>query len=127
MESTSTFSPEVLEAADREREVELITSGRKTGKEHRVTIWIWGDGHRLFIRSGGGMGRDWPQNLMASGRGLLRIGEQVVSFRARHLDPTEARTLHPLVSRKYGIRVRGSAQGEPPTPAEEATFEILPA
>ncbi len=125
MGSTSTFSPEVLEAADREREVELITTGRKTGKEHRVTIWIWGDGHHLFIRSGGGMGRDWPQNLLARGRGLLRIGAQTVPFRARHLDPAEARTLHRLVSRKYGIHVHGTPEGEP-TPAEQATFENLP-
>ena len=38
------FPPEVHEAAGREREVVLTTTGRKTGKPRRVTIWISTDG-----------------------------------------------------------------------------------
>lgn len=74
-----------LEAAARERELGLTTYGRKTGKPHRVTIWIVSDGEHMFIRSGEGFRRDWPQNLVS----------------------------------------RGS--GEPLTPGEQATFELLPA
>jgi deazaflavin-dependent oxidoreductase (nitroreductase family) len=122
------FSQEVLEAAAREREVELITYGRKTGRPHRTTIWVWGDGRRLFIRSGGGMGRDWPQNLLAHGRAVLRLGDLEVPVVPRHVsDPAEARSLHPLVVRKYGSAARPRIGDGAPTPGELATFELLPA
>jgi hypothetical protein len=44
----------------------------------------------------------------------------------RHTDPGEARTLHDLVEGQYGVLMRRSGPGEPPTPAEQATFELLP-
>jgi hypothetical protein len=122
----STFSAEVLEAAARAREVELTTYGRRTGNPHRTTIWVWGDGRRLFIRSGQGLGRDWPRNLLARGRAVLRIGELDVPVVPRHTDPVEARGLHHLVESKYGVRPQSSGPGESPTPAEQATFELLP-
>jgi hypothetical protein len=61
------FSPEVLEWAGKDREVRLTARGRKSGKPRGVTIWISTDGRRLYVRSGGGMKRDWPQNLVAGG------------------------------------------------------------
>src|SRR5712691_11389549 len=61
----SQFSAELLQAAARERAVQLTTNGRKTGKPRRVTIWIGTDGKRLYIRSGEGMRRHWPQNMLA--------------------------------------------------------------
>src|SRR5262249_55999558 len=87
------FSQDVIEAAARQREVEITTYGRRTGRPHRVTVWVSGDDGRLFVRSGGGLGRDWPQNLLAGGRGLLHVGGMDVPIRARHLtDVAEART-----------------------------------
>lgn len=124
--AVSGFSQEVLEAAAREREVELTTFGRKTGRPHRTIIWVWGDEQRLFIRSGRGMGRDWPQNLLAQGRALLHLGDLEVAVVPRHVSETEARSLHPLVLRKYGDAARRSVGDGPPTPAEQATFELLP-
>lgn len=122
----ATFNPEVLDAAAREREVTLTTYGRKSGDPHRVVIWLWGDGQRLFIRSGGGPGRDWTRNLLATPRGVLTVGGLEVPFTARHVDLAEARTLHPLVNAKYGTEFKATAEGETPAPAEQATFEILP-
>lgn len=125
----SGFSDEVLRAAAREREVELVTYGRKTGRPHRTVIWVWGDGRRLFIRSGGGLGRDWPQNLLARGRAVLHLGDLEVPVVPRHVtDLAEARALHPLVQQKYGASAGSSVgSGEAATPAEQATFELLPA
>lgn len=121
------FSTQVLEAAAREREVELTTYGRRTGRPHRTIIWVWGDGRRLYVRSGGGMGRDWPQNLLAAGRAVLHVGGLEVPVQARHLtDPAEARSLHPLAVRKYGAAAQSSIGTDGPTPAELATFELLP-
>lgn len=38
-------------------------------------IGVWRDGQRLFICSGAGLGRDWPQNLLADGPGLRHPGD----------------------------------------------------
>lgn len=67
------FSRDVLDAAEREREVHLTTIGRKTGKPHRVTIWVGTDGKRLYTRSGEGLRRHWPQNLLVRGEGSCSL------------------------------------------------------
>ncbi len=123
----ASFPREALEAAARDREVKLTTAGRKTGKAHTVTIWITTDGGHLFIRSGGGMGRDWPQNLTARGEGSLRIGGKVLKVTPRHItDPDEARAVSTLVRKKYGFTVRASKPDQPLSPGELASFELLP-
>ena len=125
----SGFSPAVLAAAAREREVGLTTFGRRSGAPGRVTIWVSpsADGQRLFIRSGQGLRRDWPQNLLASGRGVLHVGGFDVPVAARHVtDPAEARAVTELVAAKYGAAADRAAPGAPPPPAESATFELVP-
>src|ERR1700730_9031191 len=85
-------SQDVVEVAAREREVTLTTYGRKTGKPSDVTIWIVTDGDRMFIRSGQGMVRQWPQNLLARGEGVLHLGNMEVKVKPRRVtDPAEAR------------------------------------
>jgi deazaflavin-dependent oxidoreductase (nitroreductase family) len=122
------FSADVLEAAKREREVKLTTIGRKSGQPHQVTIWITTDGQHLYIRSGQGLRRNWPQNLVARGEGLLRLGNTEVKVKPRHVtDPVEARSVSGLYRRKYGPFVKASRPNQPLTPGEQATFELLPA
>lgn len=121
------FDQATLEAAARQREVELSTWGRVSGRPTRVTIWIWGDGQRLYVRSGGGMRRDWPRNLLAHRRGILHLAGRDIHVRARHVtDPAEARAGATWVNQKYGTSIQPSKEGEPLTPAEEATFELTP-
>lgn len=116
-----------LDAAAREREVELTTWGRTTGKPTRVILWIWGDGTRLYIRSGGGMGRDWPQNILAGGRGILHLAGRDIPVRARHVtDESEARAGAVMVNRKYETTNQPSPEGGPLTAAEQSTFELTP-
>jgi deazaflavin-dependent oxidoreductase (nitroreductase family) len=124
----SSFPPEVLDAAKREREVTLTTYGRKTAEPHDVTIWIATDGKRLYIRSGQGLTRQWPQNLLARGEGLLRLGKLTVAVKPRLVtDPAEARASSELYKEKYGPFVTASKPGQPLTPGEQATFELLSA
>jgi deazaflavin-dependent oxidoreductase (nitroreductase family) len=120
------FNAGVLDAAAREREVALTTRGRRTGNPHRTVIWVWGDGQRLFIRSGGGLSRDWPRNLLARPQGVLHVGGHDVPVQARHLGTGEARDVGPLINRKYGSFPQQPAAGAPPTAAEQATFELTP-
>jgi deazaflavin-dependent oxidoreductase (nitroreductase family) len=122
------FSADVLEAARREREVKLTTFGRKSGKPHQVTIWISTDGNHLYIRSGQGLRRHWPQNLIARGEGVLQIGKTEVRVKPRQVaDPAEARMVSGLYKHKYGPFVKASRPDQPLTPGEQATFELLPA
>jgi len=121
------FEQETLDAIGRQREVRFTTRGRRTGKPRSVTIWVSSDGRRVFIRTGGGMTRNWPQNLIKSGNGTLHVGGTDVPVRARHLtDPAEARWVSELVIHKYGPAVKRSLEGGPPAPAEQATFELDP-
>lgn len=122
------FAPDVLDASAREREVTLTTRGRVTGKPSRVTIWIGTDGAKLFIRSGGGLVRHWPQNMLAAGEATLRIGGRSINVTARHVqDPDEARAVSRLYRTKYGSHVKPSKTTEPLTEGEKATFELTPA
>jgi deazaflavin-dependent oxidoreductase (nitroreductase family) len=115
------------EVAARQREVTLTTTGRKTGKPRKVTIWISTDGRRLFIRSGQGMKRDWPQNLVAKGEATLELDSRNVKVRPRRVtDPAEARDVSQLVRDKYGPTVKPSKPNEPLTLGEQATFELIP-
>jgi len=124
----SKFPRDVLDAIAKEREVRLTTYGRKTGKETSVTIWIVTDGNKVYIRSGQGLKRHWPKNLLARPEGALRLDGKVVHFKSRHLmDPTEARHSSKLYGPKYGPTVKPSDESEPLTPGEQAAFELLPA
>jgi deazaflavin-dependent oxidoreductase (nitroreductase family) len=121
------FSSNVLEAAAREREATLTTEGRKSGKPRRVTIWLATDGRRIFIRSGQGLVRHWPQNLVARGEAVLRLGKQELKFKPRPVtDAAEARAVSELYHKKYGSFVKPSKPPEPLTPGELASFELLP-
>jgi deazaflavin-dependent oxidoreductase (nitroreductase family) len=121
------FSPELLDAIASQPEVALITTGRKTGKPRRVTVWITTDGSHVYIRSGEGMARDWPQNLVAAGEGTLHVGDKHVKVRPRKVsDPEEARATSHLARKKYGAYVKPSQPGQPLTKGEQAVFELLP-
>ena len=121
------FSPDLLDAVAREPEVTLATKGRKSGRSHRVTLWITTDGSRVYIRSGEGMTRDWPQNLVAAGEGTLRVAGKEVKVKPRRVDdPEEARATSHLARKKYGAYVKPSQPGQPLTRGEQAVFELLP-
>jgi hypothetical protein len=123
----SSFSHEVIEAAASEREAKLTTYGRTSGKAHDVTIWLTTDGKRLYIRSGQGLRRQWPQNLIAGDKGVLHLGKMAVKVKPRLVgDPAEARTTSNLYTKKYGSFVKASDPKEPLTPGEQASFELLP-
>jgi deazaflavin-dependent oxidoreductase (nitroreductase family) len=122
------LAPEFLRLAGRSSEVTLITYGRKTGKPIRVVIWFCTDGSRLFVRAGDGLTQHWPQNLLARPEAELRLGGRSFKVDARHLtEPEESRAVSRLLNKRYGAYYTESRRGEPPTPGEQATFELIPA
>jgi deazaflavin-dependent oxidoreductase (nitroreductase family) len=121
------FDESILRRAAEDKEVEFTTYGRKTGKPSRKIIWITNLDGRLYIRSGLGLTRDWPKNLLANNRGILHIGDQDVPVKARHVTgPLEARSMHAPVKRKYDAERPASTGDEPLTPSEQAVFELQP-
>jgi hypothetical protein len=124
----SSFSQDVIDAAKNDREVTFTTFGRKTGKPYDVTIFVVTDGHRLFIVSGQGMARQWPQNLSARGDGVLHLVGLDVHVKSRQVtDPGETRMVSELYGGKYGPRFGPPQPGEPPRLSAQATFELIPA
>ncbi len=122
------FDRAILDTAAREKEVELTTYGRKTGKPSRRIIWITSLDGRLYIRSGLGLTRDWPRNLLANNRAVLHMAGQDIAVQARHVtDPEEARAMHAPVKAKYDAERPSSSGAEPLTPSEQAVFELTPA
>ena len=121
------FPKDVLDLVANEKEVRLTTHGRKTGKESSVTIWVVTDGDKVYIRSGQGLKRHWPKNLLARPEGTLQLDGKVVQFKSRHIsDPTEARHSSKLYGPKYGPTVKPSNESDPLTPGEQAAFELTP-
>ena len=127
LQSVLVFDQSILDSAIQEKEVEFTTFGRKTGKPSRKIIWITNLDGRLYVRSGLGLTRDWPRNLVANKRGILHIAGKDVPVTARHVtDPEEARAMHAPVKRKYGAERPSSSGSEPLAPSEQAVFELLP-
>ena len=124
----SNFSQDVIDAAKNEREVTFTTYGRQTGKPSDVTIFVVTDSTRIFILSGQGMARQWPQNLAAGGEGVLHLGGQDVDITSRQVsDPAELLMISELYGSKYGSRFGPAQPGDPPRLRDQATFELLPA
>jgi deazaflavin-dependent oxidoreductase (nitroreductase family) len=86
----------------------LTTTGRRTGRPHRIEIWYALDGDTLYLLAGGGRSSDWVQNLIADGAVEVEVDGVVHSARARVVDGDEederART---LVYEKYAPRYGG--------------------
>ena len=121
------FPSDVLDAMAKEKEVHLTTYGRKTGKESSVTIWIVTDGKKVYIRSGQGLKRHWPKNLLERPEGTVQLDGKAVRFKSRHIiDPAEARHSSRLYGPKYGDFVKPANESDPLTPGEQAAFELLP-
>ncbi len=83
----------------------LTTTGRRTGRPHRIEIWYAADGDRLYLLSGGGRSSDWVQNLIAEPAVLVELNGDVHAARARTLpDGAEGERARTLVHDKYAPR-----------------------
>src|SRR5438445_4741241 len=120
---------DLARAAAVAREVDLTTFGRETGRPSRRTIWITTDALGwIHIRSGQGLARYWPRNLLANPRAVLHINGKDIAVRARRVtDRAELRASLGALEQKYRWQLPASQPGEPLTPPEQATFELMPA
>jgi deazaflavin-dependent oxidoreductase (nitroreductase family) len=88
----------------------LTTTGRRTGRSHRIEIWFGLDGGILYLLSGGGDRSDWVRNLRANPSVRVEVGGVDRPARARVVhDPHEDATARRLLAAKYqGWREGGS-------------------
>ncbi|OLC10960.1 MAG: hypothetical protein AUH39_00715 [Chloroflexi bacterium 13_1_40CM_67_9] len=103
----------------------LTTTGRRTGKEHRIEIWFAVRDGRVYMLSGGGDRADWVRNLRKTPRVRLRIGTQTASAKARVLraGTKEDELARQLLDGKYqgwhqGRRLSGWARNALPVAIE---------
>jgi deazaflavin-dependent oxidoreductase (nitroreductase family) len=91
----------------------LTTTGRRTGRAHRVEIWYAADGDRTYMLSGGGRTSDWVQNLIADSNVVVEIEGQTREARARVIDAADTadRRARTLVFEKYAPRYEGDLTG----------------
>lgn len=98
----------------------LTTTGRKTGRRHRIEIWFaLRDGH-VYLLSGGGDAADWVKNIRRDGRVRIQIGTRGVAARGRIISGTrEDQLARELLDAKYmawrpGKRLSSWARGARP-------------
>jgi deazaflavin-dependent oxidoreductase (nitroreductase family) len=86
----------------------LTTTGRRTGRAHRIEIWYAADGDTLYVLAGGGRSSDWVQNLVVDPSVRVELDGVVRPARARVLDAgPEAERARSLVFAKYAPRSDG--------------------
>jgi len=81
----------------------LTTTGRVTGRPHRIEIWFALEGDVVYLLSGGRDGSDWVRNIQVTPDVVFEIGEVRRPTRARVLEPgtDEDATARRLLFEKY--------------------------
>ena len=65
----------------------LTTTGRVTGRSHRIEIWFALHDDVLYVLSGGREHADWVRNVLVSPQVVLEIGDVKRLTNARVVDP----------------------------------------
>jgi len=83
--------------------VRLTTTGRKSGRQHTVTIWfVVADPHRLFVQHVRGPTADWFRNLSKQPDVQVDFGAGPLAARATPIaDAAEVRRVLAAFRRKY--------------------------
>lgn len=87
----------------REPFLHLTTTGRRTGRPHRIEIWFAAHGPRIYLMSGGRDRADWLRNLLANPRVTIDLGDATHAGTAHVLEPgtPEDRLARELLVNKY--------------------------
>jgi deazaflavin-dependent oxidoreductase (nitroreductase family) len=90
----------------------LTTTGRATGRPHRIEIWFGLDGDTLYMLSGGRDRSDWVRNLRNDPRVTVEIGDAAFAGEARVVaDGPEDERARQLVHDKYAQSYGGDLTG----------------
>src|SRR3954451_24074887 len=82
----------------------VTTTGRRSGKPHRIEIWFADapDGHTIYLLAGGRDRSDWVRNLQTHPACTVEIAENTYRGTARMIEGTdEDEVARTLVHDKY--------------------------
>ncbi len=85
----------------------LTTTGRRSGRPHRIEIWYAADGDTLYLLAGAGRSSDWVRNLDADAAVSVELDGARRSGRAHVVDGDRADRARALVFAKYQPRYGG--------------------
>lgn len=86
----------------------VTTTGRRSGRPHRIEIWYARAGATLYLLAGGGTASDWVRNLQADPVVTVELDGRSRPARARIIeDRAEDERARTLVFDKYQPRGHG--------------------
>ena len=81
---------------------DVTTTGRKSGRPHRIEIWFAVGGDAIYLISGNGESADWYRNLVADAAVTVDLGGETRSGLARVVtDADERRQMGEVLGAKY--------------------------
>jgi deazaflavin-dependent oxidoreductase (nitroreductase family) len=93
----------------------VTTTGRRSGRPHRIEIWFARRDRTLYLLAGGGRRSDWVANALAHPKVTVEVGDHAGTATARVLDPAadadEDATARRLVFDKYQPGYDGDLTG----------------
>jgi hypothetical protein len=84
------------------QEVKVITRRRDGSLRRPTTIWIVGDGDRVFVRSTNGRTASWFRGAIATGAGQIVSGGRAFDVTFTEADPSDLPAVDTAYRRKYG-------------------------
>ena len=106
--------PAMLAKVRDQRNVQLTTIGRRSGKPHTVPVWFVVDGERLYL-STLDPSRDWVRNAKKNPEVRFDFGGTVLVGQLRTVaDPTLDATIRQALRDKYWIAWAGGLVGKGP-------------
>ena len=92
----------LLTQLSREEYCYVTTTGRVTGKPHKIEIWFGLNGRTLYLLSGGMDKSDWVKNMKKNPSVSVRIAKHTFPATARIVtDGKEETMARHLLARKY--------------------------
>src|SRR3954466_233561 len=80
----------------------LTTTGRKSGRPHRIEIWFAIENGVLYLLSGGGDGADWVKNIRKDREVRIQVGSRSAAATARIVRASrEDQRARELLDEKY--------------------------
>jgi deazaflavin-dependent oxidoreductase (nitroreductase family) len=83
------FDPDVVAAFDSQREIDIETIGRRTGRARRTTIWVVVHDGVPYVRSEYGDAGQWYRNALAQPSVTLHIAGRSIPAVVKRVDDAE--------------------------------------
>jgi len=120
------MNPENLKSLAKEEYCYLTTTGRVTGKPHKIEIWFAVNDGTLYLMSGGMDKSDWVKNLLKNPSVTMRIANHTFSATARIVKDEQEETMaRIMLADKYNERESDGSLSEWAVSALVVGFDVI--